>query len=462
MTVNRQPSTADPRVPAGNAREQCGEVVGARSVDRPALQVLRVDTREPRRMTERVQRASPHSCPRSPPCPGPRRPRRPGWQRVPRAAAVPPTRRRPTTRRAIRGSRSARTARQRRTQADAEERDPEQGRRQDEHVSRVARRGRCSPGPPTPAPTGPSHDRAGTDGSQRPRTSGMRPERGGRKVARQAPTRPSRRPPTMPSRRTHDVAGRFGPAPSLPTVPRRPTPPHSLPRTNCSAIGPRSAWAIRPTRLASWAPYNRCATGPPPERQYQVEELAPSRRGEQHRTHRVVAPARITGDALMAVVDGQRPGQRKDLVPREVAHLVAGLLLVALQRFDPRREPGHSLAEQLLHHEVEPEDASRGPSHGDRRGEIPVEDGDDVTRLVEDEVAEADVAPEKHRVAFGRAVTRAPVERLGERRERVALRRPFDVARPTARRRRRGAVRPAPPPSPPPPTAPRGSRPAHR
>ena len=38
----------------------------------------------------------------------------------------------------------------------------------------------------------------------------------------------------------------------------------------------------------------------------------------EDRAHRVVAPARVAGDALVPVVDGQRPRQREDLVPGQV------------------------------------------------------------------------------------------------------------------------------------------------
>ncbi len=67
-------------------------------------------------------------------------------------------------------------------------------------------------------------------------------------------------------------------------------------------------------------------------------------------------------------------------------------------------------------------------------GEVPVEHGDHLTRPVEDEVAEAHITPQQDGLALGRSVAAAPVEGLDQRGQRVALRRPLDVAVPTIER----------------------------
>ena len=60
--------------------------------------------------------------------------------------------------------------------------------------------------------------------------------------------------------------------------------------------------------------------------------------GEQHGPHRVLGPPPVAADALVAVVDGQRPHQREHLVPVEVRQRATADPLVAGDR--PRHDGG--------------------------------------------------------------------------------------------------------------------------
>jgi hypothetical protein len=143
-----------------------------------------------------------------------------------------------------------------------------------------AHRVRCLPARPTTAPTAPPtivrrpKRPAATLHSHEDRTA----SREGRWPV---PTKPNRWPPSMPSPRTHGDAESLDPATNAPTMPLALTLPRALPRTNCSAIGPRSAWAIWPTWPKAAAPYHRDATGWPPEVQDGADEPASSRRASR-------------------------------------------------------------------------------------------------------------------------------------------------------------------------------------
>ena len=65
-----------------------------------------------------------------------------------------------------------------------------------------------------------------------------------------------------------------------------------------------------------------------------------------------------------------------------------------------------------------------------QRGKVPVQNGRDPALGVEDQVAQAHVAPQQHRGALGRHVPGAPLEALGEGGQRIALRRPVHVGLP--------------------------------
>ena len=107
-----------------------------------------------------------------------------------------------------------------------------------------------------------------------------------------------------------------------------------------SLLDPRG---LNPGATAPVPPEEMAAGPTPPDPARRASSAAPRpggrlEPGQEDVAHRVLPPARVAGDALVAVVDGQRAHQREDLVPGEVLHLVPGPALVALQRLE--RRPG--------------------------------------------------------------------------------------------------------------------------
>ncbi len=206
------------------------------------------------------------------------------------------------------------------------------------------------------------------------------------------------------------------------------------PTTRCATTSPRRAsWVSRFSRPSrTWAPrgpFGPWFGAPPLHRQTRCGGLSgfPSYRarrpaGPAGPAHRVLPPERVAGDALVAVVDGQgadrtrRPRASPGRPPVPAKTLV-GLGLVEC--------PGNPAgpAEECLHHELQSDEPTEVHLGWPKRGEVPIEDRPYAPFRVEDEVAAAYVA-QSTTASARRPVTGAPLERLGQRRQRVALGRP--------------------------------------